>query len=221
MSGIQLTTILQVVPSVMWAGLAAYAFISLRGSLVPMMDRIANVEAFGVKLSLSGGQALSEAVELARKLVEPAPDVPQPDRRRALDRAHRERRLLDGAEILWVDDVPSNNRNEARMLRSFGAMITFACCTDEALRALQYAAELAQPFHMIISDIGRNLPTPDPHAGVAMLGRLREDKIFIPVVFYVGRLRPEAGPPQGAFGITNRPDHLLQLVLDVLARVRG
>jgi hypothetical protein len=37
--------------------------------------------------------------------------------------------LFEGAEILWVDDRPSNNRNEARMLRSFGALITFAATT--------------------------------------------------------------------------------------------
>jgi CheY-like chemotaxis protein len=221
MSEEHLVKIIEVLPSAMWVAFAAYVFYSLRGALLPMMDRIANFEAFGLKLSLSGGDALSAAVELAQKLVQPAPEIPLADRRRALDRAQRERKLLDGAEILWVDDVPSNNRNEARMLRSFGVLITFACTTDEAVRAINYAVEQAQPFNLIISDISRESPTADPLGGIHMLARLRDAKASPPVVFYVSRLEPDGRIPQGAFGITNRPDHLLQLVIDALARSRG
>jgi hypothetical protein len=38
------------------------------------------------------------------------------------------------------------------------------------------------------------------------------------LVFYVGR---ERDVPIGAFGLTSRPDELLNLVLDVLERTRG
>jgi hypothetical protein len=40
------------------------------------------------------------------------------------------------------------------------------------------------------------------------------------VIFYVGRLDPGAERPAGSFGITNRPEELLHLVLDVLERTR-
>ena len=107
------------------------------------------------------------------------------------------------------------------MLRSFGALVTFAATTEEAVQALQAAAEQHQPFDVILSDISRELPAPDPTAGLTMLTRLRNAGFQQPVIYYVGRPNPEAGVPAGAFGVTNRPDQLLQLVVDALSRVRG
>jgi CheY-like chemotaxis protein len=164
---------------------------------------------------------MSAAIEMARKGADPNLDVPAADRQRALERANRERALMEGAELLWVDDRPSNDRNEARMLRSFGALITFACTTEEALSALRNAAEQQQPFHLILSDIARDIPTPDPEAGIKMLDRLHDEKIFLPVIFYIARPKPGAPAPAGSLGLTNRPDQLLHLVLDGLARTRG
>ena len=63
-----------------------------------------------------------------------------------MDLATKRRRVYEGAEILWVDDRPSNNRNESWMLRSFGALITFACTTDEALGAIRDANTESRPF---------------------------------------------------------------------------
>ena len=42
-----------------------------------------------------------------------------------------------------------------------------------------------------------------------------------PVIFYVGEVDERRGPPPGSAGITNRPDELLHLVLDVLERRRS
>ena len=221
MSSDVVAKILGALPPIIWAGLAVYVIFLLRHTIEVTVGRIGSFEAFGVKLSMSGAQAMSAAIEMARKGADPTLEVPEADRQRALDRANRERALLDGAELLWVDDKPSNDRNEARMLRSFGALITFACTTEEALHALQNAAEQAQPFHLILSDIARDIPVPDPRAGIHMLERLREEKIFLPVIFYIARPDANAPPPAGAFGLTNRPDQLLHLVLDGLARTRG
>ena len=107
------------------------------------------------------------------------------------------------------------------MLRSFGALITFAATTEEALRALRTGAEQHQPFDIILSDIGRDLPAPDRTAGLTMLPRQREAGFHQPVIYYIGRPHPEGGVPAGAFGVTNRPDQLLQLVIDALSRVRA
>jgi CheY-like chemotaxis protein len=123
--------------------------------------------------------------------------------------------------LLWVDDRPSNNRNESRMLRSLGALVTFAATTEEALHALQTGAEQHHPFDLILSDMSRDLPAPDTAAGLAMLPRLRDAGFHQPVIFYVGRPDPGAGVPAGAFGVTNRPDPLLQLTIDALSRVRA
>lgn len=53
-----------------------------------------------------------------------------------------------------------------------------------------------------------------------MLPRLRKAGFHQPVIYYIGRPDPGAGVPPGAFGVTNRPDQLLQLVIDALSRVR-
>ena len=54
-----------------------------------------------------------------------------------------------------------------------------------------------------------------------MLPRLRNNGFQQQVIYYVGRPNLDAGVPAGAFGVTNRPDQLLQLVVDALSRVRG
>ena len=173
------------------------------------------------QISLSDGAALNAAIELPQKNPDWPVEVPAAEREAALKRANAHRNLFEGAEILWVDDRPSNNRNEGRMLRSFGALVTFAATTNEALQALSSAAEQHQPFDMILSDISRDLPVPDTTAGLTMLPRLREAGYQQPVIIYIGRPNAAAGVPPGAFGSTNRPDQLLQLTIDALSRVRG
>jgi CheY-like chemotaxis protein len=220
LSGEQIAKVIGALASLAWVGLAGYVLYLLRHSLPNVVSRLAGFEALGLKLSLSGGRAMEAAIEMARKQSDWHVDIPESDREAALARANKERDLIDGAEILWVDDRPSNNRNETRMLRSFGALITFSCTTDEAMAALSQAAEQIRPFHIIISDISREFPTHDPVAGLAMIDRLLADRIALPVILYVGRLKSGAGVPSGAFGLTNRPDQLLQLVVDALSRVR-
>jgi CheY-like chemotaxis protein len=220
-TGDEVAHIIGAITALFWVLIAAFVFWLLRQPLTAAVSRLATFEAFGVKFALSGGAALDAAIELAQKHSDWPVEVPAADRKAALDRANANRSVFEGAEILWVDDRPSNNRNEARMLRSFGALITFAATTDEALRALRNGTDQHQPFHVILSDIGRDLPTPDPKAGLAMLPRLSEAGFQQPVIFYVGHVDPGAGVPPGAFGLTNRPDQLLQLTIDALSRVRG
>jgi CheY-like chemotaxis protein len=207
--------------SLTWAGLAIYIARLLRNSLVPAVSRLTGVEAWGVKFALDGGEkAMAEAFELAEKNPQWKVDATDLEREKSLGRAKKRRRVYEGAEILWVDDRPSNNRNESRMLRAFGALVTFACTTEEARRAIDTANIGARPFDVILSDISRNLPPPENRsAGLEMLATLRQDGTMLPVIFYVGILDWNAGVPRGSFGITNRPDILLTLVGDALVRI--
>lgn len=219
MWGEQTAKVLGAIPAILWAALAAYVIYLLRGTFPSLVGRLGSFEGFGLKLSVST-EALDAAVDVARKTTSPDLVVPEEDRKRALARAERERKLFEGAEILWVDDRPSNNRNEARMLRGFGALVTFAASTGEAIEAIERGREQGAPFHVILSDINRSPPDAEADAGLRMLAALREHHVSIPVILYVARLRP--GPaPAGAFGITNRPDELLQKVTDALARTRS
>jgi CheY-like chemotaxis protein len=207
------------VASVAWAGLAVYVIWLLRNSLVQALDRLTGVEAWGVKFALTGKQALDDAVAVAEKNKRWPVEVPDEDRQRAVDRAAKRRRVYEGAEILWVDDRPSNNRNEAWMLRSFGALITFACTTVEALDAIGDANTESRPFDVVLSDISRDIPTLNKEAGLDMLTTVRKEGVVLPVILYVGNLKPGASNPAGAFGITNRPDVLLTMVGEALTRM--
>jgi CheY-like chemotaxis protein len=160
-TGDEISHIIRAAAGLLWVLLAAFVVWLLRQPLTALVTRLASFEAFGVKFALSGGAALDAAIELAEKNPAWPVEVPAGDRKAAIDRANAHRSVFEGAEILWVDDRPSNNRNEARMLRSFGALITFAATTDEASRALQTSAEQHQPFDIIISDISRDLPQSD------------------------------------------------------------
>jgi hypothetical protein len=55
---------------------------------------------------------------------------------------------------------------------------------------------------------------------MAALPALRSAAPDTPVVFCVGAVDQHRGPPMGSDGITDRPDELLHLVLDVLERRR-
>jgi hypothetical protein len=109
-----------------------------------------------MKFALEGGaQAMAQAFEIAAKNTRWTAEVPEHERQAALEKAKARRSVYEGAEILWVDDRPSNNRNESRMLRSFDALITFACTTDEAREAIAAAKVEARPFrHRQTSALG-------------------------------------------------------------------
>lgn len=210
------------VASLAWTGLAIYVVWLLRGALVGTVNRLTGVEAWGVKFTLEGAaQAMAQAFEIAAKNTKWPAEAPEQERQAALAKAKARRSVYEGAEILWVDDRPSNNRNESRMLRSCGAFITFACTTEEAREAIAAAKVEARPFNLLLSDIARDVPPP-PHAqaGLDMLAAFRKEGITLPVIFYVGIPKPGSGTPPDAFDLTHRPDILLTLVGDALERAR-
>lgn len=85
--------------------------------------------------------------------------------------------------VLWVDDIPSNNFRERRILEGMGISITISTATDDALGKLvrhQYAA--------IISDMSR---PDDKLAGYTLLEHAHKIDINTPFILYTGSARPE------------------------------
>jgi CheY-like chemotaxis protein len=188
LTGDGIAKVLGAVASLVWTGLAFYIVWLLRASLTGVVNRLTGVEGWGVKFALTGGeQAMEAAFEIAAKNPKWDAAASEEDRQQALDKAKARRKVYEDAEILWVDDRPSNNRNEARMLRSFGDMITFACTTDEAHDAIRDANVAARPFHIMLSDISRDMPPPpNPRGGLEMLAAFRAEGITLPVIFLRG-----------------------------------
>jgi len=120
--------------------------------------------------------------------------------------------ILQGAQILWVDDNPGNNILERMTLKSMGIDVDLAISTNEALLMLA-----VNNYDAVISDMERQGSS---NAGLQLLCRMRERGLFTQVVFYIGRVDRDRGTPPGAFGITSYPDDLMHYVLDILERER-
>jgi hypothetical protein len=118
--------------------------------------------------------------------------------------------VLAGANLLWVDDQPEGNLYERVALSELGAQIDLALSTSEALLFLQ-----RKKYHAVISDMRRGAI---PDEGLRMVQSMPAGTP--PVVFYILDMDRSRGTPPDTFGITNRPDELLHLLLDVLERTR-
>lgn len=129
-------------------------------------------------------------------------------------RAQRVAQIIQGAQILWVDDKQSEIISERRILHYLGIFVDVARTSTEALSMIPQ-----QEYDAVISNIAR------PDLGEERIDKFLADirkqdpKLSSSTIFYVGNLRP--GVPPYAFGITNRPDELIHLVLDILERKRS
>ncbi len=123
----------------------------------------------------------------------------------------RTSRQLEGASVLWVDDRPMNNTYERQALEALGIQFTISKSTEDAVERLQ-----KKTYDLIISDMGR---PPDLHAGYTLLEKVKEMHITTPFIIYAGSKRPEhiaEARKRGAFGTTNDPQELFELVVSAL-----
>jgi CheY-like chemotaxis protein len=115
--------------------------------------------------------------------------------------------------ILWVDDIPSNNKHERQALEALGVSFVLSTSTEDALERLR-----TRSFDVIISDMGR---PPDPQAGYTLLDKIRASGDKTPFIIYAGSRAPEhqaEARRRGALGCTNRPSELFEMVLSALRR---
>lgn len=118
--------------------------------------------------------------------------------------------IIRGRRVLWVDDNPSYNFHERVALAEIGVAADVAISTSEALQAVTRLNP-----DLIVSDMERH---GQEDAGLELLTSLSTHGLTVPVIFYVGRVEKERGTPPGAFGIADRPDEVLHLILDALER---
>jgi Response regulator containing CheY-like receiver, AAA-type ATPase, and DNA-binding domains len=118
---------------------------------------------------------------------------------------------LEGASILWVDDNPLNNTYERQALEAFGIQFTISKSTEDALGRLQ-----RKHYDVIISDMAR---PPEQQAGYTLLEKVKAMNLTTPFIIYAGSKRPEhitEARKRGAFGTTNEPQELFELVMSAL-----
>lgn len=140
-------------------------------------------------------------------------NVPEEQRSLAVRRAVRLEEMLKGVRILWVDDNPENNNVERNLLGSLGMSVDLARTTELAMTNLRQGS-----YDLVISDMKRS---GDDKAGLRLLSEIHSLVKPASVIFYAAGFDPRLGVPPYAFGMTNRPDELLNLVLDVIERLRS
>jgi|APTNR8051073442_1049403.scaffolds.fasta_scaffold00076_85 CheY-like chemotaxis protein len=206
-----LIELVKILPSVFWLIVAAivvgFFYNPIRNQLLPLVTglKIGGIECSFVR------EGIQAAVALAQKHKNWQVQVSDEEAALVMERASRNLGRLQRAQILWVDDNPENNFNEIKMLHQLRSDVETAKSTEEGLKLI---AE-KKTFDIVLSDLKRG---DDATAGLTMLAKLRESHPTLPVVFYVGEFDAGRGVPPFAFGLTNRPDELLHLILDILAR---
>jgi hypothetical protein len=114
-------------------------------------------------------------------------------------------------KALWLDDSGIVMQcSEKRLIEAIG--VELHICPDPDL-AHQFLGNTLYDF--IISDMKRG---DDHKAGLNFLENLVTQGKWIPTIFYITQYNAAKGVPPYAFGITNRPNELLHLVMDVIER---
>jgi len=196
--------------SFFWFGLVFFLLIKfykpIRNELMP---KLTGFKALGIEFSFIKN-SIDAALELADKHPKWKVVVPEDARKNVLNRAKEHLDVFRNATILWIDDNPENNLNEWRMFLQLNVKIELAKSTEEALEMLHQ-----RKYDAVISDMARSN---ENDAGLKFLTKFQKVDETTAVIFYIGTYDPQMGKPLGAFGITNRPDELLHLVLDALER---
>jgi CheY-like chemotaxis protein len=197
-------SLIALLPHVFWALVLVGVLLWIgRDTLRELLRRVDKVSVAGVELELRDDL---EAAAAARG---------QPIGNDAISKAARRlaasTSLTMGARLLWVDDEPAGIVNESRLFEQAGADITRVPTSAEAFAKLDMAN-----YDLVLSDINRG---GDDKAGIHFAEALAVRQNAPPLIFYVGTAKRPC--PADAFGITDRPDELIHLVLDVLARLRS
>lgn len=118
-----------------------------------------------------------------------------------------------GSKVLWIDDNPTNQDYERQALQQLGVEFFLAKNTNEALSVLK-----TENIQVVITDFSR---TDDPQGGYTILNEAKKIKPSIPIIIYSASANPqyiEDAKNRGAFGETNRPQDLFNMVIDAIKR---
>lgn len=201
------TELIRLIPSFLWVGLVLTVVLLFRSAIrTDLLPRLTHVRGLGFELEAVVKQELDRAAHTA-------PAGTETDRTQVARRAARSAALLQGARALLVNDNPGEMAHVIQLLQSLRVDAEVVGSTEAALDNLRRTE-----YDVVISDMMRDQI---PDEGSRFLREARKRGIAKPTIFTVGRYDPDRGVPPHAFGITNRVDELLNLVLDVVERRRG
>jgi CheY-like chemotaxis protein len=218
--------LIRAVVGVLWVGLA-FAAVLIVGRLVRArggsLTRL-GLGPSGVTMEFAQAK-LDEAVRGSS--AEDQRAVGQAARRSVLDRLKRNSELLSRARIVWADDHPEYNAAIVDLLKQFGASVETPRSNEHALALMQ-----ASRYDVVISDVARDAEG----SGSDLKGLELAEAVYarwgMRVLLFTARFNPATMPgltdsqrlelvevvQRCVFGLTNRTDEALHLMLDVLER---
>jgi CheY-like chemotaxis protein len=193
------------VPSILWVGFAVLVVVLFRSAIADRLPALRSLE-------LPGGVKAQFDAAMAQAAVSSGTVIPEGELTRLDRRVARDAVLLRESQILWIDDEPWSTRTERAALTALGVVIETATSDDDARQRL-----VADRYDVVVSDIARGDRN---QAGVEFISTIREYDTAVPIIFYIRNMDLDRGTPYGALGLTNRPDELVDLLLDALERRR-
>ena len=199
--------VIETIPSMAWVLLATVAFFALRSELLPLLRRTKS-------LSFPFGTAhFSEGIELLQEgAAKTGTSVTPRQSRAVVGRLDHAAEALKDGRLLWVDDLPGNNRPIVELLQRAGMTIDLALDTEEGLTLLQ-----RHQYDVVITDLRRG---DDPQAGMRLIAEMSRLEIGVPILVFTGSFDPMRGVHPEIFGYTTDVDALVHYVIDVMERVR-
>jgi type II secretory pathway component HofQ len=195
--------VIKVSPGLISATLAASLVGAYRNEVRALLGRMTKFKALGLEAEFSD-RALEKAI--AAQGVSVSAD----DRRGVLKRLEMLAPLLRDSRVLWVDDIPANTKNERALLESFGVRIDVFTSSETAEAALR-----SNTYAIVITDLKREGREDE---GLLFVKRTVTEKTYVWTIAYVGTDQSGLPRPADLFGITNRPDHLMHYVCDIVER---
>ncbi|MDD9962632.1 MAG: hypothetical protein OXU70_11125 [Gammaproteobacteria bacterium] len=187
-------------PHLLWALVLAVVLWCVGGTAVrDVLSRVKGVEFGGVRIDIESAvesAAAAQDVEVSRRAS-----------RAVAERLRRAQGRVAAMRLLWIDDDPTGNAEEMRILKGLGATIDLARSNKDARERLAVAV-----YDIVLSDIKRGEQGDE---GIRFLPEALDALLSPPVIFYVAESK---GTPNGAFGIATRPDELMHLIVDALER---
>ena len=185
-------------PHLLWALFLAFVLSRVGWTTIrEVLTRVNAIEFGGIRIGIESAVASAAAARDVK--------ISRQASRAVAERLRRAHSLLAATRLLWIDDNPTGNEAEIGILQSLGATIDLARSDDEARERLNGAV-----YDIVLSDIKRGERGDE---GVRFLPVATGAILAPAVIFYVAESK---GTPEGAFGITTRPDELMHLIADAL-----
>jgi hypothetical protein len=205
--------VVDIIPSVLWVLVVVGALFMFREPIRALLGRLQSAHLPG-NVTLTFGPALQRAVkEAAKRLPQAELGLSERKVEALLSRAEANAGVIVGGRVLWVDDNPEGNVWVREAMDALGISITTARATKEA----QFFLEQGR-IDLVISDMTREAEETNgkKKAGVQLRDAMHRYGVTAPLIFYVLDLDLDQTTPERTFAITNRPDELLDYVLDAL-----